>query len=91
MSSDAALRVAPRDRLLGELLLDARLALLMLPGVDQGSLMRADALVALTWHPNALVSLALSGDIPASSFDLSPPLVPDAFAPEQPHPPPLAH
>ncbi len=46
----------------GEVLLDARAALLLLPGVARGSALRADALVALTWHPNALASLALSGE-----------------------------
>jgi hypothetical protein len=45
----------------------------------------------LACAPVLTVSFALSGDIPTRSFDLSPPLLPAAFAPEQPHPPPLTH
>jgi hypothetical protein len=45
----------------------------------------------LACAPVLTVSLTLSAHVPARRFDLSPPLVPAAFAPEQPHPPPLAH
>lgn len=47
---------------LGPLLLDARLAFLMLAGVAEGSALRADALVALTFQPIGVMSVALSGE-----------------------------
>jgi len=46
----------------GELVLDARLALLVLPGVSDGSALRADALLAVLRHPTAVVALGLAGD-----------------------------
>ena len=44
----------------GPLLIDARLAFLIAPGRDD--LAHVDALLGLTWHPNDLVALTLSGE-----------------------------